>query len=162
MLKRQYQIQSSFSKLATEHADRNSAEAESVPEADTSSAGATQPGSQDTARSAETRNIYRCTAACAQPINPNVRHVCNGKWRILHSCNSTAFRQEYRHKLIDALIDVLEARERQVHSTSALLQVGTPESGPSPQDKLSHFLLLDVGPPVQSCCAPETLLSLVV
>lgn len=75
MLKKQYQTRSSFSELAIEHADRNLAEAESVPQADTSSAGATQPGSQDTARSAETRNIYPCTTACAQPINPNFEHV---------------------------------------------------------------------------------------
>lgn len=56
----------------------------------------------------------------------------------------------------------VRGERKHVHSTSPLFEVGTAGSGPSPWDKRPHSLLLDVAPPVQSCCAPETFLSSVI
>lgn len=109
------------------------------------------PGSQGSTGSAEPHNSYPHTSAHAQPIDPNFGHVCGEKRRLLCSQSSAAFRQEYHHKFIDALIDVSKVRERHPHSTSALLKTDTPRSGPSPWDKLPYSLL-DAGLPVQPCC----------
>jgi len=98
-------------------------------------------------------NTYPRAAARAQLIHPSSGHFCHGKHRLLHSCNSTAFRPEYCHEVTDALMDRLEWRRRRVHSTSPLLQVDTAGSGPSPWDKLPRSLPLDVGPPAQTRCA---------
>lgn len=135
-----------------EHVDRKSAEAESVPGADTSLQVLCTPAPR-----AVLDQLSHITSTHAPELWARLQGELETLAFMELSDRTFSFQTGICHKFIDDLIELSEVRERHVHSISSLLKLGTPESGPSPWNMLLHSLLLDMTPPVQLCWAQETL-----